>query len=131
MSKVAVVTGASAGVGRAVVREYARRGYDVALIARGHDGLDAARAEVEACGRRALVLPTDVADEAAVEAAAERAEAELGPIDVWTNVAFSNVFAEFTELTPQEYRRITEVSYLGYVYGTMSALKRMLPRDRG
>ena len=131
MNKIAVVTGASAGVGRAVVREYARRGYDVALIARGHDGLRAAQAEVEGFGRRALVLPTDVADEAAVEAAAERVEAELGPIDVWTNVAFSNVFAEFVDLTPHEYRRITDVTYLGYVWGTMAALKRMLPRDRG
>jgi NADP-dependent 3-hydroxy acid dehydrogenase YdfG len=130
-SKVAVVTGASAGVGRAVVREYARKGYDVGLIARGTEGLEAARREVEAAGRRALAVPTDVADAAAVERAAERIESELGEIAVWTNVAFSNVFAEFTELTPEEYRRITEVSYLGYVYGTMAALKRMLPRDRG
>lgn len=131
MAKIAVVTGASAGVGRAVAREYARCGYDVALIARGQDGLAAAQREIEACGRRALVLPADVADENAVEAAAGRVEAELGPIDVWTNVAFSNVFAELADLTAHEYRRITEVTYLGYVWGTMAALKRMLPRDRG
>ncbi|HEX3464841.1 MAG TPA: SDR family oxidoreductase [Candidatus Elarobacter sp.] len=131
MSKVAVVTGASAGVGRAVVREYARNGYDVGLIARGTEGLEAARREVEALGRRAVAVPTDVADADAVDRAAERIETELGEIAVWTNVAFSNVFAEFTELTPAEYQRITDVTYLGYVWGTMSALKRMLPRNRG
>jgi NADP-dependent 3-hydroxy acid dehydrogenase YdfG len=131
MSKVAVVTGASAGVGRAVVREFAQQGYDVGLIARGLDGLEAARREVESMGRRAVVAAADVADHDAVEGAAERIEAELGPIDVWTNVAFSNVFAEFTELTPHEYTRITHVTYLGFVWGTMAALKRMLPRNRG
>lgn len=131
MSKIAVVTGASAGVGRATVREFAKNGYDVGLIARGSEGLDAARQEVEALGRRALTVPTDVADAAAVEAAADRIESELGPIDVWTNVAFSNVFAEFDKLTPAEYERITAVSYLGFVYGTMAALKRMRERDRG
>jgi NAD(P)-dependent dehydrogenase (short-subunit alcohol dehydrogenase family) len=131
MSKIAVVTGASAGVGRATVREFAKNGYDVGLIARGTDGLDAARKEVEAFGRRAVAVPTDVSDAAAVDAAADRIESELGPIDVWTNVAFSNVFAEFEKLTPAEYERITAVSYLGFVYGTMAALKRMRPRDRG
>ncbi len=131
MSKVAVVTGASAGVGRAVVRELARRGYDVGLVARGTDGLAGARREVEELGRRALAVPTDVADDAAVERAAERIEAELGPIDAWVNVAFSNVFSEFDRLTPEEYRRITDVTYLGYVWGTLAALKRMLARDRG
>ena len=129
MSKVAVVTGASAGVGRAVVREFAKQGYDVGLIARGVDGLEGAKREVEALGRRAVAVPTDVADHEAVERAAERIEAELGEIDVWTNVAFSNVFAEFRELTAHEYQRITEVTYLGYVHGTMSALRRMQPRD--
>jgi len=129
--KVAVVTGASAGVGRAVVREYARAGYDVGLIARGVDGLAAAQREVEALGGRAHAVPTDVADADAVERAAAEIEAALGPIEVWTNVAFSSVFAEFVELTPAEYRRITEVSYLGYVWGTQAALRRMLPRDRG
>jgi short-subunit dehydrogenase len=130
-TKVAVVTGASAGVGRAVVRELAARGYDVGLIARGTEGLAAARREVEEHGRRALDVPADVADAAAIERAADRIEAELGPIDVWINVAFSNVFAEFDELTPEEYRRITDVAYLGFVWGTMAALKRMLQRDRG
>jgi short-subunit dehydrogenase len=131
MSKIAVVTGASAGVGRAVAREFAQRGYDVGLIARGVDGLEAARREIEALGRRAVVAPADVADAAGIERAAERIEAELGEIDVWTNVAFSNVFAEFKDLTPEEYTRITHVTYLGYVWGTMAALKRMLRRDRG
>lgn len=131
MSRIAVVTGASAGVGRAIVREYARKGFDIGLIARGTDGLEAAKHEVEELGRRAVAVPTDVADDAAVEIAADTIERELGPIEVWTNVAFSNVFAEFKDLTAQEYRRITEVSYLGFVHGTMSAMKRMLPRDRG
>jgi short-subunit dehydrogenase len=131
MRKVAVVTGASAGVGRAIVRELAKNGFDVGLIARGQDGLEAAKREVEAFGGRAVAIPTDVADPDAVERAAEAVEAQLGEIEVWTNVAFSNVFSEFTDLTPHEYKRITEVTYLGYVYGTMSALKRMLPRDRG
>ncbi len=131
MSKIAVVTGASAGVGRAVVREFARQGFDVGLIARGTDGLAAAKREVEEAGRRAVAVPTDVADFEAVETAAARIEAELGEIDVWTNVAFSNVFAEFTDLTPHEYKRITDVAYLGFVYGTMAALKRMKARDRG
>lgn len=131
VSRVAVVTGASAGVGRAIVREYARKGFDVGLIARGTDGLEAAKHEVEQLGRRAVAVPTDVADDAAVENAADTIERELGPIEIWTNVAFSNVFAEFKDLTAQEYRRITEVSYLGFVHGTMSAMKRMLPRDRG
>ncbi|MDQ6925422.1 MAG: SDR family oxidoreductase [Candidatus Eremiobacteraeota bacterium] len=131
MGKVAVVTGASAGVGRAIVREYAKQGYDVGLIARGPDGLEAAKREVEQAGRRAVAVPVDVADAGAVEAAADRIERELGEITVWTNVAFSNVFAEFSALTAAEYRRITEVSYLGFVHGTMSALKRMQPRDRG
>lgn len=131
MSKVVVVTGASAGVGRATVREFAKAGYDVGLIARGTAGLEAAKREVEAAGCRAVACPTDVADADAVEQAAERIEAELGPIDVWTNVAFSNVFSEFAELTAAEYKRITEVSYLGFVHGTMSALHRMQARDRG
>lgn len=128
---IVAVTGASAGIGRACVREFAKNGYDVGLIARGLDGLEAAKSEVESCGRRALVLPVDVADAAAVEQAAGRIEDVLGPIDVWVNVAFSNVFGEFLELTPAEYRRITEVTYLGYVYGTMAALSRMRTRERG
>jgi len=131
MSKIVVVTGASAGVGRAAARLFAADGYDVALIARGRTGLEAAAREVEAEGQRALVLAIDVADAEAVEAAAERVEAELGEIDVWVNDAFTAVFAPFWEVTAEEYRRVTEVSYLGFVYGTMAALRRMKPRDRG
>jgi NAD(P)-dependent dehydrogenase (short-subunit alcohol dehydrogenase family) len=129
--KVVVVTGASAGAGRAAVRLFARKGADVALIARGKDGLEAAKREVESYGRRALVLPTDVSDADAVEKAADSAEYELGPIDVWVNVAMVSVFSPFLEMTPAEFKRVTEVTYLGYVYGTMSALKRMQTRNRG
>src|SRR5438067_1845337 len=130
-SRVAVVTGASAGVGRATARVFAANGYDVALVARGEAGLEAAAKEVESEGRRALVVPTDVANADEVEAAADRAETELGEIDVWVNDAFTAVFAPFWEVQADEYRRVTEVSYLGYVYGTMAALRRMKPRDRG
>jgi NAD(P)-dependent dehydrogenase (short-subunit alcohol dehydrogenase family) len=129
--EVVVVTGASAGVGRATVREFARCGADVALIARGTEGLEAARREVEALGGRALVLPADVADPDQVEAAAARAEAELGPIDIWINNAFAGIFARLLETAPEEFRRVTEVTYFGQVYGTRAALRRMLPRDRG
>jgi NAD(P)-dependent dehydrogenase (short-subunit alcohol dehydrogenase family) len=129
--EVVVITGASAGVGRATVREFAKRGGDVALLARGPDGLEAAKREVEALGRRALVLPTDVADPGQVEAAAERVEAELGPIDVWVNNAFAGMFSRFLDMTMEEFRRVTEVTYFGQVNGTRAALKRMLPRDRG
>jgi NAD(P)-dependent dehydrogenase (short-subunit alcohol dehydrogenase family) len=131
MSRVVVVTGASAGVGRAAALAFGERGDAVALLARGTDGLEAARREVESVGGRALAIPTDVADADQVEAAAERAETELGPIDVWVNDAMTTVFAPFKEIGAGEYRRATEVSYLGYVWGTMSALRRMLPRDRG
>ena len=130
-SEVVVITGASAGVGRAVVREFARRGASIGLLARGADGLEAARREVEEMGGRALVLPTDVADPTQVEAAAEAVEKEFGPIDLWVNNAMASVFAPFWKVTPEEFRRVTEVTYLGYVYGTMAALKRMMPRDRG
>ena len=121
--KVVAVTGASAGIGRATIREFAKDGCALGLIARGTQGLEDAKREVEALGGTAIALPTDVADAAAVESAAERIEKELGPIDVWVNVAFTNVFAPFHELTPEEYQRITDVSYLGFVFGTMSALK--------
>ncbi|MBC5801014.1 MAG: SDR family oxidoreductase [Candidatus Eremiobacteraeota bacterium] len=130
-NEVIVITGAAAGIGRATVREFARHGASIGLIARGHDGLDAARREVEEAGGRALVVPTDVADATAVEAAAAKIEETFGPIDIWINVAFSNVFSPFHELTPDEYKRLTEVSYLGFVYGTLAALKRMRSRNRG
>ena len=129
--QVVVVTGASAGIGRAIVRSLARRRLSLGLIARGFDGLEAARAEVEAAGGRALLLPLDVADWEAVEAAAERVERELGPIDLWINNAMASVFSPILEMTPAEFRRVTEVTYLGYVYGTLAALRRMVPRDRG
>jgi len=128
---VVVVTGASAGVGRAAVRAFARKGADVALIARGVDGLEAARREVESDRGRALVLPLDVADADAIDAAADRIERELGPIDVWVNNAMVSVFSPVKELHADEIKRVTEVTYLGVVYGTLAALKRMLPRDRG
>ncbi|MCR8897445.1 SDR family oxidoreductase [Gordonia sp. GONU] len=129
--QIVVVTGASAGIGRAVARAYGHRRAKVALIARGEAGLAAAACEVEDAGGEALVLPTDVADPEAVEAAAAATVERFGRIDVWVNVAFTSVFAPFTEISPAEYRRVTEVNYLGFVYGTMSALKRMLPADHG
>ncbi len=129
--EVVVITGASAGVGRATVREFARHGAWIGLIARGHDGLEGARREVEQAGGRALVLPADVANPDQVEDAAERVEQELGPIDIWVNDAMTSVFSPIKEMTPADFKRVTEVTYLGYVYGTLSALKRMLPRDRG
>lgn len=128
---VAVVTGASAGVGRATVRALAERGASIGLIARGEDRLEATRREVEERGGQALVLPCDVADAEAIERAAERVERELGPIDVWINNAMVSVFSRVKDMKAEEYRRVTEVTYLGYVYGTQAALKRMLPRDRG
>ena len=131
VGKVVVVTGASAGVGRAVVAEFARQGAHIGLIARGRERLEVAKREVEEAGGKALVLPTDVADAQQVENAAERAERELGPIDIWVNDAMTTIFAPFVEITPEEFKRATEVTYLGQVYGTMAALKRMKPRDRG
>ena len=131
MPQTVVVTGATAGVGRATVRRFAERGARIGLIARGHDRLEATRREVEALGGRALVLPADVADADAIEHAALRVEAELGPIDVWVNNAMASVFSPVKQMTADEFRRVTEVTYLGYVYGTLSALRRMLPRDRG
>lgn len=126
-----VVTGASAGVGRATARKFAERGDKVALIARGRAGLEAAAAEVRAAGGEALVLPVDVADADAVEAAADRVERELGPIDVWVNDAMAAVLAFTWEISPADFRRVTEVTYLGYVHGTLAALRRMRARDRG
>lgn len=129
--EVVVITGASAGAGRAIVQRFAREKAHIGLLARGVDGLEAAREEVERAGGKALVLPTDVADAAQVEAAAEEVERQFGPIDIWVNDAMTTIFSPFLEITPEEYRRATEVTYLGYVWGTMSALKRMVPRDRG
>jgi short-subunit dehydrogenase len=130
-AEVVVVTGASAGVGRATARAFGARGASVGLIARGRDGLEAARREIEAAGGRALVLPVDVADAAQVEAAADRVEAAFGPIDVWVNDAMLTVFGPVHAISAAEFRRVTEVTYLGTVHGTMAALKRMRPRNRG
>jgi NAD(P)-dependent dehydrogenase (short-subunit alcohol dehydrogenase family) len=129
--EVVVVTGASAGVGRAIVRRFAADGARIALLARGRDGLEAARREVEAAGGQALVFPTDVADAAQVEAAAAAAEERFGPIDIWINNAMASVFSPVHKMEPEEYRRVTEVTYLGSVYGIMAALRRMRPRDAG
>jgi NAD(P)-dependent dehydrogenase (short-subunit alcohol dehydrogenase family) len=126
-----VVTGASAGVGRAIVRAFARRRARLLLVARGHDGLAGARDDVERLGGTALVFPADVSDPERVEAAAAAAEEAFGPIDVWVNDAMVSVFSPIKEMTAMEFRRVTEVTYLGYVYGTLAALRRMLPRDRG
>ncbi|HEY1285955.1 MAG TPA: SDR family oxidoreductase [Solirubrobacterales bacterium] len=129
--KVVVVTGAGSGIGRAVARRFARDGAHVALLARGGEALDGARAEVEAAGGSALIVPTDVADAAAVDAAAERTETEMGPIDVWVNDAMTTVFSFFEDIEPEEYERATDVTYHGTVWGTRAALKRMVPRDAG
>jgi NAD(P)-dependent dehydrogenase (short-subunit alcohol dehydrogenase family) len=129
--RVVVVTGASGGIGRASAVAFGAQGATVALLARGEAGLTAAAQEVERAGGRALPIPVDVSDPDAVEAATARVEDELGPIDAWVNVAFTSVFAPFDEISPAEYRRVTEVSYLGYVYATMSVLKRMKARNRG
>jgi NAD(P)-dependent dehydrogenase (short-subunit alcohol dehydrogenase family) len=129
--RVVVVTGASAGVGRAAARAFAAHGDHVAVLARGEAGVRAATRDVEEAGRRALGIPTDVADLDAVEAAADRVESELGPIAVWVNCAFASVFAPFTEIRPDEFRRLTDVTYLGYVWGTRVALARMKPRGAG
>jgi NAD(P)-dependent dehydrogenase (short-subunit alcohol dehydrogenase family) len=131
VERVVVVTGSSGGIGRASAIAFGRQGDTVALLARGDAGLAAAVKDVEAAGGRALAIPVDVADAEAVDAAAERVETELGPISVWVNVAFTSVFAPFHEIKADEYKRVTEVTYLGYVYGTMAALKRMRQRDRG
>ena len=128
---VVVITGASAGVGRATAREFAKCGASLGLLARGEEGLEGARKEVEAAGGRALVLPADVADPSQVEAAADAVERDLGPIDIWVNNAMVSILAPLAEVNPEEFRRVTEVTYLGYVWGTMSALKRMRPRNRG
>jgi NAD(P)-dependent dehydrogenase (short-subunit alcohol dehydrogenase family) len=129
--QVVVITGASAGVGRATARAFADRGARLGLIARGQDGLKAARREAEERGTEAVVVPADVSDPGALERAANLIEERLGPIDVWVNDAMVSVFSPFQEMTAEDFKRVTEVTYLGTVYGTMTALRRMLPRDRG
>jgi short-subunit dehydrogenase len=130
-NRVVVVTGASAGVGRAIVRKLAQRGAALGLIARGEEGLEGARREAEAAGAKALTVAADVADANAVEAAAGRIEQHLGPIDVWINNAMVSVFSPIMQMEPAEYERVTRVTYLGAVYGSLAALKRMVPRNRG
>ena len=130
-TQVVVVTGASAGVGRATVRAFARAGARIGLLARGREGLEAAKREVEALGAEALVLPTDVADPEQVESAASAVEAEFGPIDIWVNNAMLSVFSSVADMTVEDYRRVTDATYLGYVWGTLAALRRMRRRDRG
>ena len=129
--EVVVITGASAGVGRATAREFARRGARIGLLARGQEGLDAARAEVESLGGEALVVPTDVADQPQVERAAAAVEQAFGPIDIWINNAMATVFSPVSDIQPDEFKRATEVTYLGAVWGTMAALRRMRERNRG
>ncbi len=129
--EVVVITGASAGLGRATVRAFAKQRAHIGLLARGEDGLKAAKREVEEAGGKALPLPVDVADAAAVEWAGKAVEDEFGPIDIWVNNAMTTIFSPFREITPEEFKRATEVTYLGVVYGTMAALKSMLRRDRG
>ncbi len=129
--RTVVITGASAGIGRASARLFAARGDNIALLARGTAGLDGAVKDVHNAGAQALAIPTDVAAYGAVDAAAAEAERTFGPIDVWVNVAFTSVFAPFHQISPEEYRRVTDVSYLGFVHGTMAALARMRSRDAG
>ena len=126
-----MITGASAGVGRATAQAFAREGAQIALIARGRAGLKGAAEDVKKLGGKALMLPLDVADAAAVEKAAQRIENDLGPIDVWINNAMTSVFSPIKQMSAEEFKRVTEVAYLGYVYATLSALKRMLPRNQG
>ncbi|HEX9442337.1 MAG TPA: SDR family oxidoreductase [Roseiflexaceae bacterium] len=130
-SEVVVVTGASAGVGRAAAQAFAKRGAQIGLIARGQEGLEGACREVAAAGGRALALPLDVANATQIEQAAAAVEEQFGPIDIWVNNAMLSVFSPVKEMTADEFHRVTEVTYLGYVYGTLAALHRMLPRDRG
>lgn len=130
-AEVVAVTGASAGLGRAIVQAFAKRGAHIGLIARGRDGLEGAKRDVEEAGGKALVLPTDVAYADQVESAAEKLEQEFGPITIWVNDAMTSVFSPVKEMTGEEFLRVTEVTYLGTVYGTLAALKRMLPRDSG
>jgi len=129
--KVIMITGASAGIGRATVREFAKQHAKIGLIARDEDGLNAAKDEVETAGGQAIIFPIDVADAEAVESAAQQLEDAFGPIDVWVNDAMASVFSPISEMKAEEYKRVTEVTYLGYVYGTLAALRRMSPRNKG
>jgi NAD(P)-dependent dehydrogenase (short-subunit alcohol dehydrogenase family) len=129
--EVVVITGASAGVGRAVARAFGKRRARVGLIARGSEGLEAAKREIESMGGAAIVLPLDVSDHDAVDAAASQVEEAFGPIDIWVNNAMLSVYSPIIEMHPDEFRRVTDVTYLGYVWGTLAALRRMKPRDRG
>lgn len=129
--QVVVITGATAGIGRATARLFAERGAHVALLARDKDRLEAARIEVERLGGKAIAIATDVSDPVQVEAAAEQTERELGPIDVWVNNAMATIFAPLEEISAEDFKRVTDVTYHGYVWGTMAALKRMRPRNRG
>ncbi|HEY5041736.1 MAG TPA: SDR family oxidoreductase [Verrucomicrobiae bacterium] len=129
--EVVMITGAAAGIGRATAQAFAKRGAHIGLLARGRVGLEGAKSDVEKLGGRGLILVADVADDKAVEAAAEKLENEFGPIDIWINDAMASVFAPIMEMTAEEYRRVTDVTYLGYVWGTMAALRRMRPRNRG
>jgi len=130
-AETVVVTGGTAGVGRATVREFAAKGANVAILARGKGRLEATKKEVEELGGKAIAISVDVSDSKAVEDAAEQIERELGEIDIWVNNAFAGIFARFMDVTPEEYERVTAVTYLGQVNGTRAALKRMIPRDRG
>lgn len=130
-NKVVVITGASAGLGRAIVRKFAKHGAKIGLIARGTDGLEAAKKEVEDAGSKAFIAVTDVSDYEAIEKAADEIEKNLGPIDIWINNAMVSVFGPLKKMSADEFKRVTEVTYLGQVYGTMAALKKMLPRNNG
>ena len=130
-SRIAVVTGGTAGLGRATARVLADNGWDVAVLARGEQGLSATVAEIESRGRRAVGISADVADRASVEAAADQVERDLGPIDLWVNDAMVGVFGEFLDTDPEDFERATAVNYLGFVNGTRAALARMVPRGGG
>jgi short-subunit dehydrogenase len=129
--EVVAITGASAGLGRAVAKQFAEHGAHIGLLARGRAGLDAGTRDVQRLGGRAIAIPTEVADAEQVFHARERIEREFGPIDIWVNVAMASVFSPVKEMTASDYRRVTEVAYLGYVHGTLAALQTMLPRDKG